>query len=341
MAYTVAMSSRSAKLILQQKLQSSPSPLSTGELCRAIDDVVDRRTVLRWLTDWKEQGLVVKSGDKKGARYCWVKGKTAHHFAFLDNVPQHRHAALLNQIRDIWTHTSTAIEGNTLTLGDTFEILEHGLTISGKPIREHQEIIGHARAIELIYALVFSKREIHTQDLFDLHKAVQTEQVMDINKPYGHWKIEPNGCNAVDQDDKPVYIEYAHPVHVERLIEQFLMQLNQSMAGRILLEEAADVYAKLHIGFVHIHPFWDGNGRLARLVANLPLLRAGLPPLTIDSNQRAAYIKALSSYQIQVGQITPERGVWPISDGFESFTRVCQNSYKTILDLVSAASEFD
>jgi Fic family protein len=60
-------------------------------------------------------------------------------------------AALLAQVRDLWTHGSTAIEGNTLTLGETKFVIEEGLTVSGKPLKDHQEVVGHARAIELLY----------------------------------------------------------------------------------------------------------------------------------------------------------------------------------------------
>lgn len=59
--------------------------------------------------------------------------------------------SLLHQIRDLWTHTSTALEGNILTLGETKFVIEEGLTVAGKPLKDHQEVMGHARAIELIY----------------------------------------------------------------------------------------------------------------------------------------------------------------------------------------------
>ena len=60
------------------------------------------------------------------------------------------HQSLLSQIRELWTHTSTALEGNTLTLGETKFVIEEGLTVSGKPLQDHQEVMGDARAIELI-----------------------------------------------------------------------------------------------------------------------------------------------------------------------------------------------
>ncbi len=64
----------------------------------------------------------------------------------LQHLDEDIRLALLRQVRDLWTHSSTAIEGNTLTLGETKFVLEEGLTISGKPLKDHQEVVGQARA---------------------------------------------------------------------------------------------------------------------------------------------------------------------------------------------------
>ena len=118
-------------------------------------------------------------------------------FEFLKGLDKDIQQTLLNQLRDLWTHTSTAIEGNSLSLGDTKFILEEGLTVSGKPIKDHQEVIGHAKAIELVYSMI--GRDITDNDFFDLHKAIQTEKISDIYKPFGAWKVEPNGTYSVDE----------------------------------------------------------------------------------------------------------------------------------------------
>jgi len=107
------------------------------------------------------------------------------------NLDEDLQQTVLRQIRDQWTHSSTAIEGNTLTLGDTKFILDEGLTVSGKPIKDHNEVIGHAKAIDLLYGML--DRDMTNEDLFNVHKAVQTDTVADIYKPYGAWKINPMG----------------------------------------------------------------------------------------------------------------------------------------------------
>ncbi len=266
------MTKPTTQQIVQTALQRSQRPVSTTTLMETVEGAITDRTLRRWLAQWVEEGVVERTGQKRGSRYQWIESTPVNQFQFLNTVPEHRRSAVISQIRDLWTHTSTSLEGNTLTLGDTFNILEYGLTISGKPLKEHQEVIGHAKAIDQIYALVTSHQPVTREDLFELHKSVQTEQVMDIHKPMGGWKVEPNGCNAVDAADRPTYIEYAAPIHVDALMGEFLQTLNRKFTEQISIEQAVEVYAQLHIGFVHIHPFWDGNGRLARLVANIPLL---------------------------------------------------------------------
>lgn len=85
---------------------------------------------------------------------------------FLNGLDQDLQKALLTQLRNLWTHTSTAIEGNTLTLGETAFVLEEGLTISGKLLKDHEEVVGHARASDVVYAFVESGSDLTEKDLF-------------------------------------------------------------------------------------------------------------------------------------------------------------------------------
>ena len=102
---------------------------------------------------------------------------------FLNGLDNDLRKALLIQLRNLWTHTSTAIEGNSLTLAETAFVLEEGLTISGKPLKDHEEVVGHARAIDLVYDLVQNETPFTEKQLFSLHKAVQTGIIVDVYKP--------------------------------------------------------------------------------------------------------------------------------------------------------------
>ena len=247
--------------------------------------------------------------------------------------------SLLAQVRDLWTHGSTALEGNTLTLGETKFVIEEGLTVSGKPLKDHQEVVGHARAIELVYGLLedWPARPVTAEHLFALHGAVQTSMVTGIYKPIGAWKREPNGTYAVTEDGRQTFIDYAAPADVPALMDAWLAELNRPGAAALDEDAALTAYARLHLGFVHIHPFWDGNGRMARLVANLPLLRAGQLPVVIDARERKRYIDTLAAYQLAVGPLTPATGVWPRPDLEAPFVRLCRDAYAATRALVAAA----
>ncbi|MBI9085878.1 MAG: Fic family protein [Desulfobacterales bacterium] len=261
-------------------------------------------------------------------------------FEFLKGLDNDIRQALRIQLRDLWTHTSTAIEGNTLTLGETAFVLKEGLTVSGKPLKDHQEVVGHARAIDLIYDCLAKEETFSETTLFALHKAVQTEVVVDVYKPVGRWKNEPNSTVGV-VDGKQVIFEYGRPADVPLLMEAWF-ELYHDLVQAIQPEDdqqALNAYVRLHMGFVRIHPFFDGNGRLARLIANLPVLKTGLPPIIIPREQRKAYIDALSAYHFSVGQIRPGNELVPETMELRPIIEFCKEAWKASLTLVDEARE--
>jgi Fic family protein len=253
---------------------------------------------------------------------------------FLKNLDQDLRDALLVQLRNLWTHSSTALEGNTLTLGETAFVLEEGLTISGKSLKDHVEVTGHARAIDLIYQLTEKGADLTEHDLFTLHRAVQTERIVDVYKPVGAWKVEPNSTVIV-AGDKQIIFEYARPGDVPALMKAWVdlfAEINKK--GVPDKEKALSSYSELHTAFVRIHPFWDGNGRMARLLANIPVLKAGLPPIIIPKERRREYIQALSQYHLAVGTIAAADELLPAIEKLDGFKRFCQESWSESLKLV-------
>jgi len=324
-------------------LQQSSAPLPAAELSRRVGPKLPRRTLRRWLSEWVDQGLITRSGVGRATRYHSVVAAgddtitASSPLGFLRGLDNDLKRELLAQVRDLWTHTSTALEGNTLTLGDTHFVLQEGLTISGKPLKDHQEVIGHARAIDLLYRCL--NEPLTESIVFKLHKAVQTEQVADIYRPNGAWKVEPNGIHMVAADGRQVFIEYAMPASVPVLMAEIIDFTNAVNVNDISEVTAHEYYSKIHMGIVHVHPFWDGNGRIARLLANIPLLKAGLPPLTIPEEQRRAYIQQLADYQITIGQLNDTTGVWPDETLLFEFNEFCESCFGAIRKLVTAAFE--
>lgn len=254
---------------------------------------------------------------------------------FLSNLDQDLQVSARNSLRDLWTHTSTALEGNTLTLGDTSFVLNEGLTIGGKSLKDHQEVLGHAKAIEIIYELL-AKSIITAEDLFRLHKLILTEVVVDIYEPVDGWKEEPNGTYSLSADEKTVFVEYASPLNVPELMNRWLDLLNGFSNG-LDEDQALEAYAKLHLSFVGIHPFYDGNGRMARLLANIPVLRSGQVPIMIDRTRRQGYIIGLSCYQQSVGQLEKDSILINENSAFGEFKTFCKSCWELSLDVVREA----
>ena len=218
---------------------------------------------------------------------------------FYEGLPTDIRDQLLKRLAAEWTHESTASEGNKLTLGETVKILELGLTIGGKPLRDHQEVYGPARAIDLIYEMV--GRALTREDLFALHRAVMPLSAVDSLNPVGDWKKDFNGTTGV-VDGKSFYMEYAAPADVPRLMDRWLIDFNKTRPINRPAQAVA-AYVRTHMIFVRIHPFFDGNGRMARLIANLPVLAAGFPPIFVPMSRRSDYIDLLWRYQNAVGRI--------------------------------------
>jgi Fic family protein len=242
---------------------------------------------------------------------------------------------LMTQLRDLWTHSSTAIEGNTLTLGETAFVLREGLTISGKPLKDHQEVVGHARAIDLIYDLVQNNTPLTESELFALHRAVQIDQVIDIYKPVGGWKKEPNSTVGVI-NEKQVVFDFASPKDVPMLMKSWF-ELYQDLDLALIPEDknpALMAYVKLHASFVHVHPFFDGNGRLARLIANLPVIKSGLPPIIIPQQHRRQYIDTLAEYHFKTGRIKAGDELLPDMEALDPFIAFCEQAWEESLQVV-------
>ena len=210
---------------------------------------------------------------------------------FLDGITETRRSELLAALKAEWTHDSTAIEGNTLTLGDTMFVLSYGLTVKGKPLKDQIDVQNHARAIDRVLE-IFVRGRLSEEDLFDLHRLVINEQSRDIYKPVGAYKREDNGTYR-NVDGKSVYHAYLPADEVPAAMKTWLEEFNKHYKSDATEVEMIEAYVRSHLTFTSIHPFFDGNGRLARLVSNLPVMFAGFPPIVIPIEMREEYLNAL------------------------------------------------
>lgn len=181
------------------------------------------------------------------------------------------------------TFTSNAIEGNTLTRRETALVLEKGLTVGGKSLREHLEAANHARAIDWVRAQIDRKpMDLGERDILEIH-AMILRGIDDTNAGrYRNIAVRIAGSTVV----------LPNPMKVPELMADFAAWL----AGANDLHPVA-LAAEAHYRLVTIHPFVDGNGRTARLLMNLLLMMADYPPAIIQKRERLAYIGALEKAQ--------------------------------------------
>ncbi len=188
---------------------------------------------------------------------------------------------VVRQLRDYYriglTYTSNAIEGNTLTESETKVVIEDGLTIGGKSLREHFEAIGHAKAYDHIYSLL--DRQISEGDVLFLHLLFFQQIDSENAGKYRQKNVIITGTDYLPPDYSEV------PLLMKKLIEN----LNSGARHLHPLEWASDVHAE----FEAIHPFIDGNGRMGRLLVSVLAMKNGYCPVIIPPIRRAEYITAL------------------------------------------------
>jgi len=198
-------------------------------------------------------------------------------------------ARLRQQLDLEWIYNSNAIEGSTLTLQETRLILETGLTIGGKSLREHFEVINHREAIAYVEDVVRQDAVITPHHIRQIHKLV-LNQIDDENA--GQYRKTPVRIAGADHMPPDTW-------EIPQLMTDW---------GDWLTHEGGKVHpitltALAHHRLVAIHPFVDGNGRTARLVMNLLLMRHGYPPTVIERIHRREYYRVLA--QADKGHLTP------------------------------------
>ncbi|MGS2761150.1 Fic family protein [Sinomicrobium sp. M5D2P9] len=180
-----------------------------------------------------------------------------------------------------WTYNSNSIEGNTLSLRETQMVLQEGVTIKGKSLREHFEAKNHESAIHHLYSLVENTSyTMKSPDILSLHGYILRSIEDEYAGRLRSGGVRISGANFTPPNARKV------PGLLDELID--FVQNNPAGLNDI---ELATVF---HHKFVWIHPFFDGNGRTVRLAMNLLLMRKGFPPAIILKNDRKKYYEALN-----------------------------------------------
>ncbi len=195
-------------------------------------------------------------------------------------LPRAAVARLVENLNLEWIYNSNAIEGSTLTLRETQLILEHGITIGGKSLREHFEVINHRDAIEFVETLARGDEPISPFHVRQIHQLVLARIDDENAGQYRRTNVRIAGAAHIPPEAFRVASE----------MEAWSVWLNSTASELHPIDRAALAQHKL----AAIHPFIDGNGRTARLVMNLLLLRDGYPPTVILRANRVQYYRVLA-----------------------------------------------
>lgn len=192
--------------------------------------------------------------------------------------PKYTLKSLREKLLVEWTYNTNAIEGNTLTMSETKVVLE-GITVGGKTMQEHLEVINHRDAIAYVEEIVQKGEPLTEWQIKNLHRLVLKGIVDEHAGVYRDQQVFIAGAKHTPPS----------PYLVKEQMEQ-LIKWNDNDAQKLHPVKRG---AMLHAIFVGIHPFIDGNGRTSRLLLNLELMKAGFPAVVIKVENRLTYYEAL------------------------------------------------
>lgn len=187
-----------------------------------------------------------------------------------------------------YTYNSTAIEGNTLSLIETKVLLEDGISIGGKALREIYEAVNHRKAFRYVKECIGKGLPLDEAKVKDIH-ALLMENIQ-VGGVYRNAQVYISGGQHMPPPPQLMYQQ----------VKEFYADL--SWKGREL--NPVELAAWIHAEFVKIHPFTDGNGRTSRLIMNYQLMTDGFPPVSIAKEDRLEYFKTLEAYAVE-GKLQP------------------------------------
>jgi Fic family protein len=186
-----------------------------------------------------------------------------------------------------YTHNSTAIEGNTLTLIQTKAILEDHLSVGGKSLREIYEVVNHNKAFDYVKKCIAENKPLSESVVKDIHFMLMENII--IGGIYRNVGVRITGAKHKPPAPSEMYIQ----------IKDFYEKLQDKQEINTI-EPAAWTHAE----FVKIHPYEDGNGRTSRLIMNYQLMINGFLPISIAKEDRLAYFETLEAYAVD-GDLQP------------------------------------
>jgi Fic family protein len=202
-----------------------------------------------------------------------------------------------NKFRLEWNFNSNSMEGNTLTIEETRSVMVGNLDVRQKPIKDVLEMKGHDEVISEILKIGKGELRLSERRIKDIHTGIMHEESVDGKNKIGQWKQTPNEI-INHKDEKYLFVA---PELVADRMHDLLNRTNAAIdavqSNNKNAPHPIDVALQFHLEYLEIHPFYDGNGRTARILTNLILIALGYTPFWISTKERSIYYNYISDIQ--------------------------------------------
>lgn len=196
-----------------------------------------------------------------------------------------------------WNYFSNSMEGNTLTKDETRSVMVGNITVAGKPIKDVLEVKGHDKVISEILRIGKGEVRLSEARIKQIHRGIMHEEDPEKQKEIGVWKQQPNYL----YNYKNERFDFVSPADVPARMHDLLNKTNAALDAIWTRKRGAphpvDLAVQFHLEYVLIHPFYDGNGRTARVLTNLLLISLGYPPFWVKTEERSMYMQYLADIQ--------------------------------------------
>jgi Fic family protein len=202
-----------------------------------------------------------------------------------------------NKFRLEWNFNSNSMEGNTLTIEETRSVMVGNLDVHQKPIKDVLEMKGHDEVISEILKIGKGEQRLSERRIKDIHLGIMHEEDPERKKKIGNWKPENNEIFN-HKGEKYTFVDWELvPERMHDLLNKTNAAIDAILANSKNAPHPIDVALQFHLEYLEIHPFYDGNGRTARILTNLILIALGYTPFWITKDERFIYYNFISDIQ--------------------------------------------
>lgn len=196
-----------------------------------------------------------------------------------------------------WNYYSNSMEGNTLTMDETRSVMVGNLTVGGKPIKDVLEMKGHDDVISKILQIGAGEVRLSETRIREIHQGIMHEEDETKKAQIGRWKEIPNYIYNYKGERFDFTAPSDVPTEIHNLLNKTNAAIDAIQQNKKNAPHPLDVALQFHLDYVRIHPFYDGNGRTARILTNLLLIAFGYPPFWIKTNEKGIYNQYLGDIQ--------------------------------------------